>query len=209
MIYIVISFFLARFAGIQIRGQATYNWPCEKHSFSRLIPQTLSDCPWDLFIDIANLSRTGKCNRLKFNGMSIGIKGIRGIKTSLPLYFSFKILASMTLFINFFTASRVPLQRRCWFIFRNIMITDPIFNCRLWGGNPGYSSEFKNSVRYLTLSSWLVMESIDLYLNLKIHFVDINVFIQPIYLFRSTIHDLCNFEQCLGKPSRWVWSLFQ
>jgi hypothetical protein len=64
--------------------------------------------------------------------MSFGIKGIRRIKTSSPLYFPFKVLVSMTLFIYFFTASRVPLQRRGWFIYRNIIITDPIFNCRLY-----------------------------------------------------------------------------
>jgi hypothetical protein len=82
------------------------------------MPQTLSDCPCDLFIDIANASRTGNCNCLKLNGMSFGIIGMRGIKTSSPLYFPFKIVASITLFINFFTASRVPLQRRDWFMFR-------------------------------------------------------------------------------------------
>jgi hypothetical protein len=32
----------------------------------------------------------------------------------------------MTLFINFFAASQVPLKRRGWFIFHNIMITNPI-----------------------------------------------------------------------------------
>jgi len=94
------------FVGVPTRGQATYNCPCEKHGFLRLMPQTLNDCPCDLFIDIENASRTGNCNRLKSNGMSFGIKGIRGIKTSLLL----QIVASTTLFINFFTASRVPLQ---------------------------------------------------------------------------------------------------
>jgi hypothetical protein len=94
--------------------------------------------------------------------MSFQIKGIHEIKTFSPLYFPLKIVASMTFFINFFTASRVLLQRRGWFIFRNIMITDPIFDCRLSGDNPGNSSEFKNSVGYLTTSSWLETESIDL-----------------------------------------------
>ena len=118
------------------------------------------------------------------------------------------MVALMMLFINFFTASRMPLQRRDWFIFRNIMSTDPIFNCILWGGNPGNSSEFKNSVGYQT-SSWLVTESIDL-----------NVINSPAILFwiwkyfcsqwssLLTIHDFCNFEQCLRKPSRWLGLCF-
>ena len=32
------------FVRIPAREQVTYNWPCEKHGFSRLVPQTLSDC---------------------------------------------------------------------------------------------------------------------------------------------------------------------
>jgi len=44
------------FVGIPTREQATYNYPCEKYGFSRLMPQTLSDCPCDLFIDTANAS---------------------------------------------------------------------------------------------------------------------------------------------------------
>jgi hypothetical protein len=100
--YNILSYFSSHiysFVGIPTRVQATYNWPCEKHGFSRLMPQTLSDCLRDLFIDIANRN----CNRLKPNGISLGIKGIRGIETTSPFYFPFKIVASMTLFINFFT----------------------------------------------------------------------------------------------------------
>jgi len=48
---------------------------CDKHLAT-------ADCPCDLFIDIANANGIGNCNRLKSNGMSFGIKGIRGIKTS-------------------------------------------------------------------------------------------------------------------------------
>ena len=147
MIYNFLSFFPGAYinslVGIPTREQATCNWPLEKHVFSRLIPQTFSNCPWDLFIDIANVSRTGNCNRLKSNGMSFGIKGIRGIKTSSPLYFPFKIVALMTLLINFFSASRAPVQRRGWFLFHSIMIIDPIFNCRLWGVNPSIPANLR------------------------------------------------------------------
>ena len=148
------------FVGISSREQASYNWPFERYGFSRLIPQTFRDFPWDLFIDIENASRTGNSNRLNSNGMPFWIKEIRSIKTSSHSYFLFKIMTLITLFINFFMASRVTLQGRGCFKFHNIMICDPIFNCRLWGGNPGNSSELKNSVKYLTTSPWIITEAI-------------------------------------------------
>ena len=59
MIYNNLSFFsgtyINSFVGIPTQEQATYNWPYEKHGFSRLITQTLSDCPLDLFMNIANV----------------------------------------------------------------------------------------------------------------------------------------------------------
>lgn len=102
-------------------SDATYNCPWEKHGFSRLTTQTLNDWPWDLFMVIAKASRTGNCSRLNPNYMSVGTIRIRGINTSYPLYFPFRMVASMTLFSNFFTASRLPLQGRGWLIFHNIM----------------------------------------------------------------------------------------
>lgn len=42
-----------------------------KHAFSRLMLQTFNLC--DLFIDSANASRVGNCNRSNSNGMSFGI----------------------------------------------------------------------------------------------------------------------------------------
>lgn len=79
------------------------------------MPQTFSDCPSELFIYIVNASYTRCCNRLKLNGIPFGVKGISG--TSSPLYFPFKIVASIKLFIYFFTANQLPLQTRCWLVF--------------------------------------------------------------------------------------------
>jgi len=41
--------YINSFVGIPIRKQAKYNWAYEKHGFSRLMPQILSDCPCDFF----------------------------------------------------------------------------------------------------------------------------------------------------------------
>lgn len=70
--------------------QVTYNWQCKKHGFSRLMPQTLNDSLCDLFVGITIVSHTGNRNCFKSNGMSVGIIGIRGIKTFFPLYFALK-----------------------------------------------------------------------------------------------------------------------
>jgi hypothetical protein len=62
---------------------------------------------------------------------------------------------SMMLFIDFSTASRVPLQRRGWFIFCNIMITNPISDYKLWDSKPGNSSELKNSFHWSNSNNFL------------------------------------------------------
>ena len=90
---------------------ATYNCPCVKQGKSKLILQT-SDWPYDLFMVITKAKCAGNYRRLKSNGKSVGIIGICGIKTSSPLYLPLMIVASMTLFIKFFTASLVPLHSR-------------------------------------------------------------------------------------------------
>ncbi|GFV09943.1 hypothetical protein TNCV_4884771 [Trichonephila clavipes] len=73
-------------------------------------------------------SRTGNCKRLNSNGISVGIIRIRGNRTSSPLNFPVKIVASITLFIIFLTESLVPLQSRGGFMFRRSMMGTPIFN---------------------------------------------------------------------------------
>jgi len=42
---------------------ATYSWPCEKTGWGRYIPTFCSDCPWLLFIVIANDTEIGNCLR--------------------------------------------------------------------------------------------------------------------------------------------------
>ncbi|XP_060861780.1 uncharacterized protein LOC132938780 [Metopolophium dirhodum] len=53
---------------------------------------------------------------------------------------------SMQQIYSFLTDNRVPLHNLGGFRFRNIIMIDPTFTCKLCGGVPGTSSEFKNSV---------------------------------------------------------------
>jgi hypothetical protein len=76
----------------------------------KFIPHTCSDCSCALLMVIAKASRTGNCKRLNSKGISVGIIGMRGNSTSSPLNFSFKIVASMILFIIFFTESLLPFS---------------------------------------------------------------------------------------------------
>ncbi|KAF0701554.1 Uncharacterized protein FWK35_00026820 [Aphis craccivora] len=71
---------------------------------------------------------------------------IRGIRTSSPLKLPLMIVDCITLFISFLTDNRVPLHNLGGFRFRNIIVIDPTFSCKLYGGVPGTSNEFKNSV---------------------------------------------------------------
>ncbi|KAF0710318.1 Uncharacterized protein FWK35_00036712 [Aphis craccivora] len=66
--------------------------------------------------------------------------GIRGIRTSSPLKLPLMIVDCITLF------NRAPLHNLGGFRFRNIIMIDPTFTCKLCGGVPCTSSEFKNSV---------------------------------------------------------------
>jgi hypothetical protein len=56
---------------------------------------------------IAKASRTGNCKHLNSNDISVGIIGMRGKSKFSPLNFPFKIVASMMLFIIFFTGHLV------------------------------------------------------------------------------------------------------
>ncbi|GFU51416.1 hypothetical protein TNCV_1273781 [Trichonephila clavipes] len=60
----------------------------------------------------------------------LSIIRIRGNRTSSPLNFPVKIVASITLFIIFLTESLVPLQSRGGFMFRRSMMGTTIFNVR-------------------------------------------------------------------------------
>jgi hypothetical protein len=63
---------------------------------------------------IAKASRTGNCKRLNLNYISVGIIEMRGNSTSSPLNFPFKIVASMILFIIFFTGHLVTGHLVTW-----------------------------------------------------------------------------------------------
>jgi hypothetical protein len=123
--------------GLLTREQATYSWPCENHENSKLIPQTSNDWPCDLLIVVAKANRTENWIRLNWNGRSVGMIGIHGIRTSSPLNFPLMIVACITLFISFLTDNRVPLQNLGWFRFRNIIMIDSTFSCKLYGRVPG------------------------------------------------------------------------
>jgi hypothetical protein len=63
---------------------------------------------------ITKASRTWNCKRLNSEGISVGIIGIHGNSTSSPLNFPFKIVASMILFIIFFTGHLVTGHLVTW-----------------------------------------------------------------------------------------------
>lgn len=109
------------------------------------MPQNWSDCPWDLLMVIAKASLIGNCNLLNSTAISVGIIGIRGIRTSSPLYLPVIIVASTKLVLNFFTTNRVPLHNRGGLMFRSKEIATPTFNRKRCAGMPGMSREFKNS----------------------------------------------------------------
>ncbi|CAI9734263.1 Hypothetical predicted protein [Octopus vulgaris] len=67
------------------------------------------DCPW-AFMAIAKLSCTGNCSRLNSNGVSVGIRGICGMKTTSPLALPVRMVASKTLSIILLIVSHVPLR---------------------------------------------------------------------------------------------------
>jgi hypothetical protein len=96
-------------------------------------------------MDIANDMRTGNCNRLNSNGMSVGIRGIRGMSTNSPFALPVNILASIKFGINLFTANLVPLHSFGAFKFRSKIIDEPTFKFKKCGGIPGGSNEFKDS----------------------------------------------------------------
>jgi len=120
--------------GSPTRELETYRWPCEKHGNSR--PQTSNDWPCDLLIVVAKANRTGNWIRLNRNGRSVGIIGIRGIRTPSPLNFALddrRLNHAVHQLLN--GKSRTVAQ------FRKISnsatwlwsILHPAF-CRIWGG---------------------------------------------------------------------------
>ena len=85
----------------------------------------------------------GNCNRLNSIGMSVGIIGMRRMRTSSPLDLPFRIVASMRLGINFLTASLVPLCIRGGLMLRRRIMGAPILSDNTCCSIPGMSNELK------------------------------------------------------------------
>lgn len=132
--------------GVPTREQATYNWPCEKHEFSKIKPAIVNDWPCALLMVIAKARRKGNWSRLNWNGKSLEIIGIRGISTSSPLNLPPMIVASIKFGEQFLMVNLVPLHNFGAFKLRIRITSDPTFNVSTCGGIPGGSNEFKNSV---------------------------------------------------------------
>ena len=127
-----------------------------------------ANTPWltlDSFMVIAKASQTRNCSRLNWNGTSVGTIGLQDINKFFPSYFPFRMVASTTLLSNF--VSNVLLLAVCcykdavdWYF---ATLWPPILLLIEDYVDPGKSIELKNSGAYLTISSWLVAQSIDLY----------------------------------------------
>ena len=76
---------MKRFLGDPNLEHATYSCPWANHDSSSAMPVTFKDCPCALLIDMANASLIGNWRRLKSKGISVGMSGILGMKTSSPL----------------------------------------------------------------------------------------------------------------------------
>lgn len=141
-----------RVNGLPTLEHATYNCPWRKYGKLRFISHASNDWPSNLLIIIAYARRSENGTRLNLNDNSVGISGIFGfsgileIWTSSPLNILTIIVAPITLFIKFYTASLISLHIFDWFWLRNIIITEPTMSCELCGGIPGKFNEFKDSV---------------------------------------------------------------
>jgi hypothetical protein len=80
--------------------------------YSKSKAQTDIVWPWDLLIVIANANLIGNWRHLNCVGITVDIIGIRGNNIFSPQNLTFKIMASITFFINFLTTYRVPLYNR-------------------------------------------------------------------------------------------------
>lgn len=118
----LLFYWIRRLSSLSALKQAIYNCPCEKQSVPGSKPHTSKYRTWDLLM-IANVNRIGNCNLSYWNGIFVGIMGMREMRTFSSLKSSVNIIASTTLLINRFTAGRVPLQNfGGWFIFHNMIV---------------------------------------------------------------------------------------
>ena len=82
--------------------------------FLRFSRYTSSDWPCTLLIAIKKASSMWNCNRLNSNGMSVGITGRHGMRSSSPFDQLLRIVSSMTLSINFFKNKSSSIAHSRW-----------------------------------------------------------------------------------------------
>ena len=90
------------------------------------LSHTLTVWPWDLLIVIANANIIGNWRRLNWISTSVGIIGIRGSNIFSPRNLPFKMMASITFFINFLMTNRVPFHNHGLFKYRSKITGDPV-----------------------------------------------------------------------------------
>lgn len=110
---------IAWFVCVPTLERTTYNCPWGRHHVSRSKPHNSKDWHWALLM-IANANRIGNCNLLNWNGISVGIIGMRGM-TSLPLKDPIKIDSLHYLIVNTFLLKRQ--LRNIWLHIRQKKIT--------------------------------------------------------------------------------------
>ena len=109
-----------KFDGFPTLEHAKYNWPWEKHGFSKSKPQIVIVWAYDLLIVIANAKWIGNCKRLNNIGESEGFIGIRGRSTTSPWNFLLKTVASRMLPMILFMTSRMPSPNTEWCVIKFI-----------------------------------------------------------------------------------------
>ena len=97
-----------------LANMQTYDCPYANIEFLRFSRHIWSDWPCALLIVIEKASRTWNCNRLNSNSIFLGITGRRGMRTSSPFDLPFRIVASMTLSINFFNSKSSSIAHSRW-----------------------------------------------------------------------------------------------
>jgi hypothetical protein len=96
---------------------------------------------------IAKASCTGNCKRLNSTDISVGIIGMRGNGASSPLNSTFKIVASMILFIIFFTGHLVTWSLATWSLGHLVTwsLSHMVINLP-WGAHNNYAKFHYNRI---------------------------------------------------------------
>ena len=102
---------------------------------------------------MAKDSLIGNCSRLKGIVVSVGMRGMRKMKTCCPWYWPRAIMASMTLCLSSWMISFVPLQSLGASRLRRRITGTPFFRRSICGGKPGGSRELRSSVGKSTAPS--------------------------------------------------------